>query len=220
MQFNPELNANLRARFQKAASRKENLRLYKLLIAGDPNAREEMITHNMPLVLYLVESHLRKWPKTAHLQDELTADGFMRLVQAVDNLAKPNHSGRCNPTSFITCCLRRSFYDTMLHTPLIHIPRYDPAVSAATGTVTTGVDVSKVRLSNGVETPEDVDVREAIESCCETQDESVCVAAREQGYSFRDIQYAFGISRMTALRALANVLRRYDAKKRRDLQRC
>ena len=212
--YNPELNANLRARFQKAATRKENLRLYPRVAAGDPDAREEMITHNMPFVIYLVEAHLRKWPKRAHLQDELTANGFMRLVDAVNRLANQKRVGKCNPTGFISPLRNRSLYDTALDCALVRTPHYAPSV-----TVTTDLDVSKVMLSNGVDTPEDIDTREAIEVCCETEEESLCVAAREQGYSFRDIQESFGFSRMAASRALGNVLRRYDAKKQRELQR-
>jgi hypothetical protein len=63
-----------------------NAALYALVAKGDKAAREEMITNNMPLVLFKVDSYLACFPHLAYLRDDLVGEGNLELVVTVNRI--------------------------------------------------------------------------------------------------------------------------------------
>src|SRR3990167_3565186 len=99
MRYNQELNANLRAACSTPTSTEDNDQLYVRVLAGDDNAREQMTVNNLPLVLSVVDLFIGKRPDCQYLRDDLVAEGFLAVVNAVQRIPACQEKRRPNPTS-------------------------------------------------------------------------------------------------------------------------
>ncbi len=72
----------------------QNEILITRLIAGDIEARDEMIVLNQRLVYVTVDRTLRLWTNFQHLRDDLIGEGMLALVQAVDRLITLGEAAR------------------------------------------------------------------------------------------------------------------------------
>jgi RNA polymerase sigma factor (sigma-70 family) len=187
----------------------DNKRLYPLVVAGDAEAREQMIVNNMPLVVALAESYLKTWPQYSHIQDDLVANGFLGLVKAVNELGIRKCKTTINPTSYISRSIRRCFQDTTEYDPLIHVSRKSKKRPPQTS---TKHDMSKVMLSVRGETRDSIDLRDAIDSCCESPLDRELIALREIGYTSQDVAKIKGIPDRTVRYRLQAIRNRFDAK--------
>ena len=205
MRYNHELNGNLRAACNKAGTVTENNRLYPLVASGDAEAREQMIVNNMPLALTLVESYLASRPQYVHLQDDISAEAFLRVVEVVNLFA----TGRkiTNPTSYLSRSIRRHIRASVQQASFIRSPHGEqpPCVS-------TERDTSKVMLGVRAETVGNIDIRDVIDSCCESSLDRELVALREKGHTFAEMATLTRIPRRTVVRMLHAIRNRFDAK--------
>ena len=78
----------LTSKITRALDREQNERLYVRVMAGDEEARQEMIEGNMPLVIAKANSYIRRFPQLAYLRDDLHSAGFLGLVKAVNKMAE------------------------------------------------------------------------------------------------------------------------------------
>ncbi len=102
--YNHELVDSLRATCKKS-TREENDRLYKLMLAGDQHAADDLITGNLALAIFKVGVFLKRCPQYSHLQDDLISQGFLGVVKAVNGLLKnkpkQKQKQKINPTGYI-----------------------------------------------------------------------------------------------------------------------
>jgi len=207
MKYNHELNANLREACKTSASADDNDRLYQLVASGDADARQQMITNNMPLVISLVESYLSSRPDYAYLQDDLVAEGFLRIVEVVEHFA----SGRkvSNPTSYLSRSIRRHIHKNAKQSQLIHTP---PNINSPR--ILTNLDASKMKMGDRSRSTDSVDLRDILTACCESDDERAILNMREQGFTFREIARSIRVSLNTAHTMYVAIRDRFDSKMR------
>jgi RNA polymerase sigma factor (sigma-70 family) len=207
MRYNHELNGNLRTACNRPMSADDNQRLYPLVAAGDTDARERMIVGNMPLVMALAESYLAAKPQYGHLQDDLIANGFIGVVKAVNELANGKSKSKVNPTSYISLSIRRHFRFATADDSLIHTPRGRQPIRTS-----TTKDSSKIMLSVRGKTVSGVDLRDAIDSCCQSSLDRELVSLREAGHTTRQMARLTGVSEPTVRRMFRAIRDRFDAK--------
>lgn len=71
-----------------------NEALVTRLIAGDTEARDELIVLNQRIVYVTVDRTLRLWTNFQHLHDDLIGVGMLALVQGVDRLTEIGEAAR------------------------------------------------------------------------------------------------------------------------------
>jgi len=71
-----------------------NEALVTRLIAGDAEARDELIVFNQRIVYVTVDRTLRLWTNFRHLYNDLVGVGMLALVQAVDRLTEIGEAAR------------------------------------------------------------------------------------------------------------------------------
>lgn len=100
------------------ASREENDALLPRVRAKDPAAVRRMIEGNLPLVIRKCREFVRNRPALSHLADDMTAAGFVALIEAVHKLA--NAEPGDNVTGYLSTTINgafRSFCDSPVSCP-------------------------------------------------------------------------------------------------------
>jgi DNA-directed RNA polymerase specialized sigma24 family protein len=205
MRYNHELNGNLRAACNKPATVAENNRLYPLVVAGDDEAHEQMIVNNMPLALVLVESFLAARPQYAHLQDDISAEAFLRVVEVVNLFATGRKVN--SPTSYLSRSIRRHIRASVQQAAFVRSPlgEQPPHVS-------TQHDTSKIMLGVRTRTVGNIDLSDLIDACCESSLDRELVSLREEGHTFAEIATRTRIPKRTVIRMFHAIRDRFDAK--------
>ena len=182
-----------------SSDHERNERLYPRVMAGDEKAREEMIEGNMPLVVLRVNSFVQRNPQLAHLRDDLHSAGFTGLVQAVNKMAES--SDIANPNSYISVAISREIAKLAekeavhIGIELMELPANDPPADADSADcvreASHGVPESIVD-GNQSATTELIELRDLLQSCCESEEERTLLRMREEGHSDRDIAEVIG----------------------------
>ena len=163
--------------------KKANLALYPQVAAGDPDAIKRMIELNMPLVVYKADMFVRAFPSTEYLVDDMISEGFLGLTEAVNLMAQTGAVEEPNPTGFMSEGIKRrigavadSGYGSTIAS------RDDRRRNRSTPMAPAEVRDSETEDPAGM-----VELRDLIDSCCETDLERQIVALREKAYSDREI---------------------------------
>jgi hypothetical protein len=215
---------DLTNKITQSSDHERNERLYPRVMAGDEQAREEMITSNMPLVVLRVNSFIQRNPQLAHLRDDLHSAGFTGLVQAVNKTAEG--SDIANPNSYISVAISREIAK-LAEKEAVHIgielvnllerdPLADTESADSVPEVSHNIPESVVDTNRSAVT-ELSELRDLIESCCETDEERTLIRMREEGYADRDIADALSMPH-TAAYTLRRELEQRFQKKLRELE--
>jgi len=198
MSYNSELVSQL----PPSLSAEENLKLVEKVVAGDKVARESMICGNTAGVISLVDNHIRQFPFLAHLRDDLTSAGFTGLVSAVNQLMTEYDSDRGNVNDYIVTAIMNEIYLTVEAETTIPIPHATQYRKAAAGNKIKPMTAVVLTLENcpGDDMEASFDMRDLIESCCETDKDRTFVEMREAGYTLKEIAAALGVSTPTVYR--------------------
>lgn len=194
-------NAILCAQLTTPSNTEENERLHARLIHGDTGARTRMIEGNMPLVLWRVDSLIKRQPQLNYLYDDLVSAGFVGLVRAVDGVPRLPASDRMMVAGYLSKSIFHALIDEIeWHAP-VRIPRRSLArLDDLELPVTEVRDVSHDCDLLGL-----VDLRDLLTSCCHCAREREIVRLRESGYSAEEIADQIGVSRATVYRALREI---------------
>jgi RNA polymerase sigma factor (sigma-70 family) len=199
-------NAILSTQIAEPSTVENNDSLYQRIRAGDASARAEMIESNMALVLSKANSHVRIYPSTAYLFDDLVSAGCIGLIEAVDHMAAGVEVK--TPTAYIRASICHSFGPLLETEAPIRVSRWVQQRLKADGKES---QIPRVRVapleSHEVKyeaTGQD-DVLDMIESCCTTPLEHTVVQMRIEGHSDRQIAAATGLSR-SAVQAIRHRL--------------
>ena len=188
---------DLTNKITKALDREQNEQLFHRIVSGNRQAREEMIEGNMPLVIVRVNSFIQRHPQLAHLRDDLHSAGFVGLVQAVNKMA--DGAAIINPTDYISAAITNEL--TALRTKeadngfakIATADRKEAKLPTVIHSVPESVEDSKQAATQGA-----FEVRDMLESCCESDEESTLIRMREEGCSDREIAEALNMSRTSA----------------------
>jgi RNA polymerase sigma factor (sigma-70 family) len=190
LNYNTELRANLQHAGQPSTP-ELNDEFYRRMMLGDLDAKQQLIVRNTALVIAIIESYLHSNPQYEYLRDEFIGDAFLRLVDVIDRLSK----SKLHPKSSVSCCLSGMVPNVILNTvagaPVIRsnyrATQPAPAVVSATNidipTAETGCD----------------DLRDLIDTCCNTDQDRQLIALREEGYTYPEIANLTGSPRRTVI---------------------
>ena len=205
----------------KALDREQNERLYPRVMAGDQQAREEMIEGNMPLVVMKVDSYIRCYPNVAYLRDDLHSAGFVGLVQAVNKMAEHDQPNNVNPTGYVSVAITREIArlaENESAMGLTSIPEPADGPSSDDDVPEVGHNVPESIIDVNASAAQGLfELRDLIESCCETDEERTLIRMREEGYADRDIAEALKMPH-TAAYTLRKELEQRFQKKLRELE--
>jgi len=202
----------------KALDREQNEQLFHRIIAGDQQAREEMIEGNMPLVIVKVNSFIQRHPQLAYLRDDLHSAGFTGLVQAVNKMAEAEGSAIINPTDYISAAITHELSALRAKEADAGFSKISAAdkKEANLPTVIHSVPESMEDPKQAA-TQDALELRDMLESCCESDKERTLLRMREEGYSDRDIAEALNMSR-TSIHTLRKELEKRFNQKCRELE--
>ena len=202
----------------QSSDRERNERLYPRLMAGDEKAHEEMVEGNMPLVIVKVNSFIQRNPQLAHLRDDLHSAGFVGLVQAVNKMAENKGSAIINPTDYLSAAitnelttLRAKEADTGFSN-ISAADRKEANLPAIIHSVPESMEDPRQTA-----TQETLELRDMLESCCESDEERTLIRMREEGCSDREAAEALNMSR-TSVHTLRKKLEERFNEKCRELE--
>lgn len=197
-----------------ARHRQKNEELYVRVMAGDEQAHQEMIESNMALVGSNVNEYVRKHPEAAHLRDDLRSAGYVGLVQAVGAMAKHRDPENSNPTGYMSVAIRREISRCADNEGTISIPdrtqreaRKENRPLAAPA-VCQGIPKSLADSAPDA-AQELIEIRDLLDSCCQSEDERTILRMREGGYADRDIAKEIGLAHTTTYMMRRELEKRY-----------
>jgi len=186
-----------------AVTQGANARLYPLVVAGDPAAREEMIQVNSPLVGNRVSAYLAKFPKCQHLRDDLISQGYVGLVTAVNNMVGSDVPNP-NPLGFMSFHIQKALGELMDQEATIRVPKRTYMENKAKGKLIDRPDkdgsasIDDVLKKDGERDPRSlVDLMDELLGCCESPTERQIVKHRADGRSDAEIAEILGIPKTT-----------------------
>lgn len=182
----------------QSSDRERNERLYPRVMAGDEEAREEMIESNMPLVIVKVNSFLCRHSQFEYLRDDLHSAGFVGLVQAVNKMAEHIDPPIVNPTGYISVAITHEIGRLVAkeeNRGFARVPKADREAGKVPF-VTNSLPESLVDPEQEA-AQEVIEMRDLLESCCESDDERTILRMREKGHSDREIADAIGLKHTT-----------------------
>lgn len=194
MSYNSELVAQIMATGDPA-SLEENDALYSAVVAGDEAAKRRMIEGNMPHVLSKVEAYIRCFPSAAYLRDDLVGEGMLGLCKAVAQMADGQSVSK--PTGYLSSCVQRAIG------AVVDLAAGNGAsVRTIRNRRRSGQEIAQ-QVSEEFQMPDEVvdptsmtDMRDMLDSCCETDEERAIIRMREEQYpcgSDREIAIALNL---------------------------
>lgn len=192
-QYNNELVGPMRAN-GRPLSQEINQEMYQRVVDGDKVAVREMIEGNMSLVISKVDAYIGSFPFISHLRDDLISEGFVGLTIAVNRMATTEVPENPNPTGYMSHWISHSI----------------GAVVDSESGVAGSVRTKQRHRKNGVQLPVQIsehevipaatdsvvdpmsmtDLRDMIDSCCETEQDRTIVRMREERYTDPEISKA------------------------------
>jgi len=208
---------DLTNKITQSSDSERNERLYPRVMAGDEKAREEMIESNMPLVISKVESFVRRYPQLEYLRDDLHSAGFLGLVKAVNKMAEHEEPSKVNPTGYISVAITNEFVKLAtkeaVHSgiELADAPEIDMDLVDDVPEVSHSIPESVVdtKQSAAIELFE---LRDLLQSCCESDKERALIRMREEGRSDREIAETLNMPRPSVQRLRKELEERFNQK--------
>lgn len=186
----------------KSASRKDNEELYKRVVKGDKQAREEMINRNVALVVFKVDRYLDEFPMFEYLRDELLSEGFVGLCRAANRMAEGGEvTGVTNPTGLLNTWILHSIGEVIDGESSNGLsPRSVRRLRKKGVHVAESIedDVALESKSNEHDPAALVDLRDTLTACCETEYDHAIIDLRERGFSDREIGIELDLPTTTA----------------------
>ena len=198
-------------------SREKNNELYWRVMARDEQARQQMIEGNMALVGNKVNAFIREYPEAAHLRDDLRSAGYIGLVQAVNAMDKHENPENANPTGYLSIAIHREIKRFADSEAVISVPdrtqrdarKKNRQIKAPA--VHQGIPKSSADQKQDSQR-EVIELRDLLDSCCESDDERTILRMREEGYSDREIAEAIGLSHTTTYMMRREMEKRFNRK--------
>lgn len=205
-------NTLLVSQMTKPLTQEDNDLLALQVIIGNKEARNRMITGNMPLVITKVDTFIHQHPSTSHLRDDLTSAGFMGLTEAVDCLTPEI----LNPMGYISSRIYHRIDDLLEEEMLVRIPTESKRQAKKNNKPLTVYEIKMLSDEHHFDGKTDFEMRDLILSCCQTKEDEEFIRLRELGHTLPEIATRFGKPLVTVFR-LFDQIRSRVSEKLRDL---
>ena len=207
---------DLTRKIPRALDREQNEQLYARVMAGDGKAREEMIEGNMPLVIAKVDAYIGCHPQVAYLRDDLHSTGFLALVKAVNTMAEHDEPCNVNPTGYISVAITHEIARVIEKESamgLTSISESEDRPSSDRDVPEVGHDIPESTTDVNESAVQGLfELREVLQSCCESDKERTLLRMREEGHSDREIAEALGLPHITTFRLRKELEERFNQK--------
>lgn len=197
------------------ADKELNDTLYHKVVSGDKVAIDKMISANMALVTFKVQSYLLHFPQYEYLRDDLQSQGFVALVEAVNKMVGSDVE-QPNPTGFLSQHIHYALGELMDRETTIRVPKRTFLENKAAGKTIHRperegtVDFDVIRQQEAMIDPRDVvDLWDELDGCCENDWERSILRLREQGFSDADISQKLGIPKTTTYMMRRGIYERF-----------
>lgn len=207
---NRELIADMTAK--GGSSRELNDALYPQVAAGNKAARDKMIEINMPLVVAKVDQYVKQFPEAAYLHDDLVSAGFVGLTESVNKLATAGPRDNPNATGYMSTWIQRRIGEVMDGETGIGSPRTQQLARQFNRQLPKQVEVGDLlMLTDSVPDPTRMLelLRDLIDACCETEEDTAIVDLREKGYTDREIATQLSLPYTTTYMMRREIYRRF-----------
>jgi DNA-directed RNA polymerase specialized sigma subunit len=206
----------LTSKIPKALDREQNEQFYARVMAGDDKAREEMIEGNMPLVIAKVDAYIGCHPQVAYLRDDLHSAGFLALVKAVNTMAEHDQPSNVNPTGYISVAITHEITRVIEKESamgLTSIPESEEGPVSDHDVPQVGHDIPDSTSDVNESAVQGLfEMRDVLQSCCESDKERTLLRMREEGYSDREIAETLDLPHITTFRLRKELEERFNQK--------
>jgi len=182
-------NHLLVSQMSKPLTKEENDVLFSRIVAGDNRARDEMIVGNMALVISKVNMFIKKHPYVSNLRDDLTSAGFVGLTVSVQKLT----SNVEKLLAYIGSTIDNHLRDLLEAEMSIRIPQESERIARKMGEPIEQCFVYRIKDDVFTRVNTDFEMKDLIDSCCETENEREFVRLRTQGYTLAEISIKTGV---------------------------
>jgi RNA polymerase sigma factor (sigma-70 family) len=190
MSYNNELKYSMKTNSTKLTS-EENKSLYARIKQGDENARQQMITGYMPLVVDVVDTFLKSRPHLEYLRDDLMSEGFLNLTSSVTKFVVRDVD---EPTAYLASTLRRAIAEVVCE------------IGDKPGCAE--------RYTFGPDSTEEIDILDELDAACLTDLDRKLVELRRAGFTFYEIAEAVERSRPTVRNDFNAIRERFEQKEK------
>jgi len=203
--YNTSLAIQLSAYTDKPLTAEENEALYPDVAGGNAVARETMILGNTALALANVESFLRQYFQFAYLRDDLMSAAFIGLTKAVNQMAagcEIKDSKGWTPVGCMGAWINRELSRLIEDERQIRLPHESERLARHKGAPIAMPTVSNMVPERGVSASyeEEVEVRDLIETCLQSDEERMFMVMREAAHTYEEITEVLGTSVPTVSR--------------------
>lgn len=182
------------------ATRESNYELYPFVARDCKIARERMICGNVGLVISKVDTFLKLLPGFSHLRDDMISNGFVGLVEVVNQMASEGFVDNANPTGLMSLRIQSYLGKTIEGEQTIRVPaRTQKRKQGTKDEITTPAREFTNYTEEEMEEaftydPRAMhDLRETLDACCESDAERTIIRMREEGYVDREIAEVLGL---------------------------
>lgn len=198
-------NTDLIRLWTEPATRKSNDELYPLVVAGDAEAREQMIQSNIGLIMTEVDRFLIFLPHFQWMQDDLISHGLIGLVEAVNKMQTDGYVENANPTTLMGRCIKTNIGRAIEQAQDVRIPTRTKKRKLSQGIEVQVPEKVETIFDDGEEDPGRFSydphpmqqLRHTLDACCETDEEREIIRLREEGYVDREIAEILGLPQTT-----------------------
>lgn len=141
----------------------------------------------MPLVHSKVNKWLSIYPGLKHVKDDMTSEGYVAIVKAVDTIGQGETPDNSNVTAYVSVAIVNTISDYLDGNDLIRIPH---GSSDASPSIEQLFETSLIH-SNLSSTLETEDMLEAV---CQTDQDRSVVNLLSRGYTEREVARQLDIS--------------------------
>jgi DNA-directed RNA polymerase sigma subunit (sigma70/sigma32) len=206
--YNTPLVNSVRAAGCVSSSRQENDALYPQVAAGDEAAIKRMIESNVGLVIDRVESYIRVFPPVAYLRDDLVSEGLLSLTIAVNRMAEEGPKENPNPNGYMSYWITKAIGAVVSSEGSISIPESQTRVMKNRGDSIPKY-VSLPIEERSIDPRVMIELRDLIESCCETPEDRMIVEMREKGYVDKEIAAQLNLPHTTVYMMRRDIYARF-----------
>ena len=187
-------------------------------LAGEDGCLSAAITESIPLADRMVVSFMEKAPGFTYLEDDLKAELYLKLAEAIPLMRGSQGGAKHNPKGYLSKTLYRHiniFLDGHLHFDVPDKSRRRAFQKGKAGelpsTMNVFEEVSPFQADKRVTSERSVvELRMTIDECCRSRDELMIVDMRAKGYTQEEIEAELGIDQVAISRMLSEIQERVE----------
>jgi RNA polymerase sigma factor (sigma-70 family) len=182
---------------------KENMDvLADQLRLGCEDTRTRMIEGYMPLVRSKVKKWVTLYPSLEHLKEDMTSEGDLAVVRAIDSIKRGERPDSSNVTGYVSVSIVNAIGEFLDTSTLIRIPRWTDETCPVIETLyEVGLQVQPPN--------EEVELRDLLDTVCQSDQDRAIVDLLSRGYTEREVASQLDMAQQTVNMLKLEIHERY-----------